>query len=74
MLQYTAKSDLKIHHFYQLHFFMLQTKPIFLLLCNYIYSIKQISGFVLEMIWSYTEDNIKFYEIKDNNYFLRLDY
>lgn len=53
---------------------MLQTKPIFLLLCNYIYSIKQISGFVVEIIWSYTEDNIKFYEIENNNYFLKLDY
>lgn len=54
----------------QLHFFMLQTKPIFLLLCNFINSIKQISGFVVEIIWSYTKDNTKW---KDGNYFVWLD-
>lgn len=69
----SAKSNLKIHHFYQLHFFILQTKPTSSLLCNFIHSIKQISGFVAEIIWAYTEDNIKFYEIKYSNYFLRSD-
>lgn len=38
------------------------------------YSIKQNPRFVVAMcmIWAYTEDNIKFYEINDN-YFLKLD-